>query len=123
MDGMSVKKTLFIIGATNIPDIIDPALLQPGRFDQLIYIPLSDESSCLQIFKACLRKSPILKNVDLLALARYTHGFIGADITEISSRVLDLVETVSAGSGSDRRSGSRQGDRESLTVRERDLYV
>ncbi|KAL4390233.1 hypothetical protein AHAS_Ahas03G0124600 [Arachis hypogaea] len=53
MDGMSVKKTVFIIGATNKPDIIDPALLRPGRLDQLIYIPLPDESSRLQIFKAC----------------------------------------------------------------------
>ncbi|XP_015954579.1 cell division cycle protein 48 homolog [Arachis duranensis] len=86
MDGMSVKKTVFIIGATNRPDIIDPALLRPGRLDQLIYIPLPDDSSRLQIFKACLRKSPISKDVDLSALARYTHGFSGADITEICQR-------------------------------------
>ncbi|RYR23525.1 hypothetical protein Ahy_B03g068732 isoform D [Arachis hypogaea] len=86
MDGMSVKKTVFIIGATNRPDIIDPALLRPRRLDQLIYIPLPDESSRLQIFKACLRKSPISKDVDLSALARYTHGFSGADITEICQR-------------------------------------
>ncbi|KAG4392632.1 hypothetical protein GLYMA_04G186000v4 [Glycine max] len=86
MDGMTAKKTVFIIGATNRPDIIDPALLRPGRLDQLIYIPLPDESSRLQIFKACLRKSPISKDVDLSALARFTHGFSGADITEICQR-------------------------------------
>ncbi|XP_059632723.1 cell division cycle protein 48 homolog [Cornus florida] len=86
MDGMNAKKTVFIIGATNRPDIIDSALLRPGRLDQLIYIPLPDEASRLQIFKACLRKSPISKHVDLSALARYTHGFSGADITEISQR-------------------------------------
>lgn len=86
MDGMTSKKTVFIIGATNRPDIIDPALLRPGRLDQLIYIPLPDESSRLQIFKACLRKSPISKDVDLVALARYTQGFSGADITEICQR-------------------------------------
>lgn len=56
MDGMTAKKTVFIIGATNRPDIIDPALLRPGRLDQLIYIPLPDEASRLQIFKASLRK-------------------------------------------------------------------
>lgn len=86
MDGMTAKKTVFIIGATNRPDIIDPALLRPGRLDQLIYIPLPDEASRLQIFKACLRKSPISKDVDLAALAQYTQGFSGADITEICQR-------------------------------------
>jgi transitional endoplasmic reticulum ATPase len=86
MDGLSSKKTIFVIGATNRPDIIDPALLRPGRLDQLIYIPLPDESSRRQIFKACLRKSPISKEVDLAALAKFTQGFSGADITEICQR-------------------------------------
>lgn len=83
---MNAKKTVFIIGATNRPDIIDPALLRPGRLDQLIYIPLPDEASRYQIFKACLRKSPVAKDVDLGALAKYTQGFSGADITEICQR-------------------------------------
>ncbi|XP_057456099.1 cell division cycle protein 48 homolog isoform X2 [Lotus japonicus] len=86
MDGMSAKKTVFIIGATNRPDIIDSALLRPGRLDQLIYIPLPDEDSRHQIFKACLRKSPVEKEVGLRALAKYTQGFSGADITEICQR-------------------------------------
>lgn len=84
--GGAGDKSLFVIGATNRPDIIDPALLRPGRLDQLIYIPLPDEPSRLQIFKACLRKSPISKDIDLAALARYTQGFSGADITEICQR-------------------------------------
>ncbi|XP_037417638.1 cell division control protein 48 homolog D-like [Triticum dicoccoides] len=86
MDGMNGKKTVFIIGATNRPDIIDSALLRPGRLDQLTYIPLPDEASRHQIFKACLRKSPVAKDVDLGALARFTSGFSGADITEICQR-------------------------------------
>ncbi|XP_044344473.1 cell division control protein 48 homolog D-like [Triticum aestivum] len=86
MDGMNAKKTVFIIGATNRPDIIDSALLRPGRLDQLIYIPLPDEASRHQIFKACLRKSPVAKDVDLGALARFTSGFSGVDITEICQR-------------------------------------
>ncbi|XLR33703.1 hypothetical protein S83_061603, partial [Arachis hypogaea] len=86
MDGMSAKKTVFIIGATNKPDIMDPALIRPGRLDQLIYIPLPDEDSRHQIFMACLRKSPVSKDVDLRALARYTQGFSGADIIEICQR-------------------------------------
>ena len=49
MDGMSSKKNVFIIGATNRPDIIDPAILRPGRLDQLIYIPLPDEQVCVII--------------------------------------------------------------------------
>ena len=59
MDGMGAKKNVFIIGATNRPDIIDPAILRPGRLDQLIYIPLPDEKSRESIFRANLRKSPV----------------------------------------------------------------
>eukprot|EP00878_Enallax_costatus_P000446 GHUV01000537.1.p1 GENE.GHUV01000537.1~~GHUV01000537.1.p1 ORF type:complete len:820 (+),score=314.21 GHUV01000537.1:161-2620(+) len=86
MDGMGSKKTVFIIGATNRPDIIDPALLRPGRLDQLIYIPLPDEGSRRQIFKSVLRKSPIAPDVDFEVLTKFTHGFSGADITEICQR-------------------------------------
>ncbi|RZC75480.1 hypothetical protein C5167_050972 [Papaver somniferum] len=86
MDGMNEKKRVFIIGATNRPDIIDPALLRPGRLDQLIYIPLPDEASRVQIFKSCLRKSPVSQHVDLQVLAKHTEGFSGADITEICQR-------------------------------------
>ncbi|PHT45122.1 Cell division cycle protein 48 -like protein [Capsicum baccatum] len=86
MDGINAKKTIFIIGSTNIPNIIDPELLHPGRLDQLIYISFPDEDSRHQIFKACLRKSPIFKDIDLRAPAKYTQGFSGADITEIYQR-------------------------------------
>ncbi|KAL9950207.1 hypothetical protein ACROYT_G042679 [Oculina patagonica] len=91
MDGMNVKKNVFIIGATNRPDIIDPAILRPGRLDQLIYIPLPDEPSRVSILKACLRKSPISKDVDLGYVAKVTHGFSGADLTEICQRACKLA--------------------------------
>uniref|UniRef100_R7W2U1 Cell division cycle 48-like protein n=1 Tax=Aegilops tauschii TaxID=37682 RepID=R7W2U1_AEGTA len=78
MDGINAKKTVFVIGATNRPDIIDPALLRPGRLDQLIYIPLPDEASRLQIF-------------NLPDLPRSTAGFSGADITEICQRACKLA--------------------------------
>ena len=68
------------------PDIIDSALLRPGRLDQLIYIPLPDEGSRTQIFKAVLRKSPVADDVDTALLVKYTNGFSGADITEICQR-------------------------------------
>ena len=74
MDGMNSKKTVFIIGATNRPDIIDSALLRPGRLDQLIYIPLPDDPSRRQIFSAVLRKSPVAPDVDLELLVKYTAG-------------------------------------------------
>jgi transitional endoplasmic reticulum ATPase len=91
MDGMSSKKNVFIIGATNRPDIIDSAILRPGRLDQLIYIPLPDDKSRIAILKANLRKSPIAKDVDLEYLAKVTHGFSGADLTEICQRACKLA--------------------------------
>lgn len=91
MDGMGSKKNVFIIGATNRPDIIDPAILRPGRLDQLIYIPLPDEKSREAILKANLRKSPIAKDVDLTYIAKITHGFSGADLTEICQRACKLA--------------------------------
>jgi transitional endoplasmic reticulum ATPase len=86
IDGVGAKKSVFVIGATNRPDILDNAVTRPGRLDQLIYIPLPDYLSRLSIFKANLRKSPVAKDVDLEKLASATEGFSGADITEICQR-------------------------------------
>lgn len=86
IDGVGSKKSVFVIGATNRPDILDNAITRPGRLDQLIYIPLPDYGSRLSIFKANLRKSPVDPEVDLVQLAKATEGFSGADITEICQR-------------------------------------
>lgn len=86
IDGVGSKKSVFVIGATNRPDILDNAITRPGRLDQLIYIPLPDYGSRLSIFKANLRKSPIDEEVNLDQLAKATEGFSGADITEICQR-------------------------------------
>ena len=86
IDGMGSGKTLFIIGATNRPDILDPGIMRPGRLDQLIYIPLPDRESRVSIFKANLRKSPIADDISFEQLADVTDGFSGADITEICQR-------------------------------------
>ncbi|KAK9894152.1 Valosin-containing protein [Cystobasidium minutum MCA 4210] len=91
MDGMNAKKNIFIIGATNRPDQIDSALLRPGRLDQLIYIPLPDEPGRVSILKAALKKSPVAADVDLTFLARNTHEFSGADLTEICQRAAKLA--------------------------------
>merc|ERR1719198_366712 len=86
MDGMGAKKNVFIIGATNRPDIIDTALMRPGRLDQLIYIPMPDLESRQAILKATLRKSPVSPEVPLDYLATHLDKFSGADITEICQR-------------------------------------
>ncbi|XP_013780152.1 transitional endoplasmic reticulum ATPase isoform X1 [Limulus polyphemus] len=91
MDGMSSKKNVFIIGATNRPDIIDPAILRPGRLDQLIYIPLPDGKSRVSILQANVRKSPVSKDVDLGYIAKVSQGFSGADLTEICQRACKLA--------------------------------
>merc|ERR1711988_174647 len=91
MDGMNSKKNVFIIGATNRPDIIDSAVMRPGRLDQLIYIPLPDKASRISILKSVLRKSPIAQDVDLEFLAESTHGYSGADLTEICQRACKLA--------------------------------
>jgi len=91
MDGIESKKSVFIIGATNRPDIIDPALMRPGRLDQLIYIPLPDHGARLQVFKAVLRKSPVAKDVDFDYMATKLKGYSGADITEICQRAVKLA--------------------------------
>merc|ERR1719218_49037 len=88
MDGVNSKKSVFIIGATNRPDIIDPAIIRPGRLDQLIYIPLPDEASRANILASALRKSPVAEDVDLAHLAKFTNGFSGADLTEICQRAV-----------------------------------
>merc|ERR1712203_979837 len=91
MDGMGAKKNVFIIGATNRPDIIDGAILRPGRLDQLIYIPLPDEGSRNAILKSNLRKTPVSTDVHLDYIAKVTKGFSGADLTEICQRAVKLA--------------------------------
>jgi len=86
MDGVGSKKNLFFIGATNRPDILDEALIRPGRLDQLIYIPLPDKPSRVSVLKAVLRKSPIAPNINMEFLGDLTDGFTGADITELCQR-------------------------------------
>ena len=86
MDGVNAKKNLFFIGATNRPDILDKALIRPGRLDQLIYIPLPDKLSRINVLKAVLRKTPIAQNISMDFLADMTEGFSGADLTELCQR-------------------------------------
>lgn len=86
MDGMNAKKNVFVIGATNRPDQIDPALLRPGRLDQLIYVPLPDEVARMSILEAQLRNTPLEPDMDLGEIAKITSGFTGADLSYIVQR-------------------------------------
>jgi len=98
MDGMTSKKNVFVIGATNRPEQLDPALCRPGRLDSLIYVPLPDEAGRLSILSAQLRKTPVSGDVDLNYIASKTHGFSGADLGFITQRAVKLAikESISA---------------------------
>jgi len=80
IDGIETLENVLVIAATNRPDILDPAILRPGRFDRLIYVPAPDAKTRLDIFKIHTGKMPLNPDVDLEQLARMTTGYAGADI-------------------------------------------
>ncbi|WP_297552737.1 CDC48 family AAA ATPase [Thermococcus sp.] len=83
MDGIERNSGVVVIAATNRPDILDPALLRPGRFDRLILVPAPDEKARLEIFKVHTRKVPLAEDVNLEELAKRTEGYTGADIEAV----------------------------------------
>jgi len=80
MDGLITLEDIVVIAATNRPDIVDPAVLRPGRFDRLIYVPEPDEKGRLQIFNIYTKGMPMAKDVNLPQLAVATRNYTGADI-------------------------------------------
>lgn len=91
MDGMTSKKNVFVIGATNRPEQLDNALCRPGRLDTLVYVPLPDEASRIGILKAQLRKTPVASDVNIEYIASRTHGFSGADLGFVTQRAVKLA--------------------------------
>ncbi|MFP3254095.1 MAG: ATP-dependent zinc metalloprotease FtsH, partial [Hydrogenobaculum sp.] len=83
MDGFDTSEGILIIAATNRPDILDPALLRPGRFDRQIFIPKPDVKGRYEILKVHAKNKPLAKDVDLELIARATPGFTGADLENI----------------------------------------
>ncbi len=83
MDGISELKDVVVIAATNRPDIIDPSLLRPGRFDRLIYVPPPDVRARLEILRVHTRNVPLADDVDLSAVAEETEGYTGADLAAL----------------------------------------
>jgi len=80
MDGILTLEDVVVIAASNRPDIVDPAVLRPGRFDRLIYVPEPDEKARLEIFKLYTKDMPLAKDVDIKHLATITKSYSGADI-------------------------------------------
>ena len=80
MDGIAELKDVVVIAATNRPDIIDPSLLRPGRFDRIIYVPPPDKDARLEILRVHTRNVPLDKDVDLEKLAEMTENYSGADL-------------------------------------------
>ncbi|MEM2910269.1 MAG: CDC48 family AAA ATPase [Nitrososphaerota archaeon] len=83
MDGLQTLKGVVVIGATNRPDILDPALLRPGRFDRILYVPPPDLEARYQIFRIHTKEMPLDEDVDLRRLAEMTEGYTGADIEAV----------------------------------------
>jgi len=83
MDGLEELRGVIILAATNRTDLIDPALLRAGRFDQILYVPPPDQEARLKIFKIHTKKNPLVKNVSLQKLAAETEGYMGSDIEAI----------------------------------------
>ncbi|MCQ9327274.1 ATP-dependent zinc metalloprotease FtsH [Neisseria dentiae] len=83
MDGFESNQTVIVIAATNRPDVLDPALQRPGRFDRQVVVPLPDIRGREQILKVHAKKVPLDESVDLVSLARGTPGFSGADLANL----------------------------------------
>ena len=98
LDGIEPLTNVVVIAATNRPDILDPALLRPGRFDKIIYVPPPDTRARLEILKIHTRKMPLAEDVDLELLALKTEGYSGADIAALcrEAALLALREDINA---------------------------
>jgi len=86
MDGLEELQSVVVIGATNRPTLIDPALLRPGRFDELIYVPVPDQAGRKRILSIHTGKMPLADDVDLDVLAERTERFTGADLEDLVRR-------------------------------------
>uniref|UniRef100_A0A7C4BB99 AAA family ATPase n=1 Tax=Ignisphaera aggregans TaxID=334771 RepID=A0A7C4BB99_9CREN len=91
MDGIEALRGVVVIGATNRPDLLDPALLRPGRFDRVIYVPPPDTKARYEILKIHTRKIPLAEDVNLVELAKITEGYSGADLEALVREAVMLA--------------------------------
>ncbi|MGD0511681.1 MAG: AAA family ATPase [Terriglobales bacterium] len=87
MDGFVARGQVIVIGATNIPEVLDPALRRPGRFDREIEIGVPNTQARLQILRIHTRAMPLAADVDLQEIADHSHGFVGADLEALGQEV------------------------------------
>jgi ATPases of the AAA+ class len=98
MDGLEEPRGVAILGATNRPDIIDPALLRPGRFDEIVYVPVPDEKARIEIFRTHTQEMALADDVNLDKLAEMTERYTGADIAAVCMKagIYALREDINA---------------------------
>ncbi|HLC69318.1 MAG TPA: AAA family ATPase [Candidatus Bilamarchaeaceae archaeon] len=99
MDGMKTGKPILVVGATNVPHQLDPALLRPGRFDKIIYMHLPPPEARAEIFRVHLRKVPLADDIDFEKLTRKTNRFSGADIKNAVQEAVNLAAKEASRSG------------------------
>ena len=110
LDGLEELRGVVVIAATNRPDIIDPALLRPGRFDRLIFIPPPDKKAREEIFKIHTRGKPLADDVDIAKLAEMTENYTGADIAAVCNEAVMLAirEYISQGKPLDKETMKKE---------------
>ncbi|WP_428401503.1 CDC48 family AAA ATPase [Methanocrinis sp.] len=91
MDGLESLHNVIVIAATNRPDIIDPALLRPGRFDRMVEIGMPDQEARLDILKIHTERRPLAEDVDLAAISKRTDGYSGADLAAVCNEAVMLA--------------------------------
>ncbi|MGH1398062.1 MAG: ATP-dependent zinc metalloprotease FtsH [Alphaproteobacteria bacterium] len=131
MDGFEANEGVIILAATNRPDVLDPALLRPGRFDRQIQVPLPDVGGREKILEVHMKKVPLANNVDSSVLAKGTPGFSGAELANVvneaallaarrNKRVVSMAEFEDAKDkvmmGAERRSMAMNDDEKKLTA-------
>ncbi len=98
LDGLEINKDIVVIAATNRPDILDPALIRPGRIDRILLVPIPDEKGRLEILKIFTKNMPLANNIELESLKELIDGFSGADIETLcrEAAMLALRENIRA---------------------------
>jgi transitional endoplasmic reticulum ATPase len=91
LDGINSLNGVVTIAATNRSDMIDPALLRPGRFDRIVYVPLPDKTTRKKIIEIHSSYKPISKDIDFEKIAELTEGFSGADVSSVVNTAVSLV--------------------------------
>ncbi|MBA3751110.1 MAG: AAA family ATPase, partial [Nitrosopumilus sp.] len=91
LDGIHTLNGVVTIPATNRSDMIDPALLRPGRFDRIVYVPLPDKNTRKKIIEIHSSDKPISKDIDFEKIAELTEGFSGADVSSVVNTAVSLV--------------------------------